>query len=90
MTGVPVWAVYGGTHRLTAEMLDTFDRAMKAEPEAPAPTDPMELLDLVNAALNKALENEIYSGWYDACKVYAGVSTLDELGFDDEGNKIKE
>ena len=32
----------------TQEMLDTFDRAMKAEPEAPAPTDPMELLDLVN------------------------------------------
>lgn len=25
VTGVPVWAVYGGTHRLTAEMLDTFD-----------------------------------------------------------------
>ena len=24
------------------------------------------------------------------CKVYAGVSTLDELGFDDEGNKITE
>ena len=24
-TGVPVYAVYGGTHRLTAEMLDTFD-----------------------------------------------------------------
>lgn len=24
-TGVPVYAVYGGTHRLTKEMLDTFD-----------------------------------------------------------------
>ena len=47
-----------------------------------------ELLELVNAALAKALENDYYSGWYDACKVYAGVSTLDELGFDDEGNKI--
>jgi hypothetical protein len=42
------------------------------------------------AALAKALENDYYSGWYDACKVYAGVSTLDELGFDDEGNKITE
>lgn len=49
-----------------------------------------ELLDKVNAALDKALENDYYSGWYDACKVYAGVSTLDELGFDDEGNKITE
>ena len=47
-----------------------------------------ELLEKVNAALAKALENDYYSGWYDACKVYAGVSTLDELGFDDEGNKI--
>ncbi|MBQ6465670.1 MAG: transporter substrate-binding domain-containing protein [Oscillospiraceae bacterium] len=52
--------------------------------------DNTELLDLVNAALNKALVEEIYSGWYDACKVYAGISTLDELGFDDEGNKIKD
>lgn len=25
VTGVPVWAVYGKTHRLTQEMLDTFD-----------------------------------------------------------------
>lgn len=49
-----------------------------------------ELLDLVNAALDKALENDTWAGWYDACKVYAGVSTLDELGFDDEGNKITE
>ena len=52
--------------------------------------DNTELLDAVNAALAKALENDYYSGWYDACKVYAGISTLDELGFDDEGNKITE
>lgn len=32
----------------TQEMLDTFDRAMKTEPEKPEPTDPMELLDLMN------------------------------------------
>ncbi|MBR3297529.1 MAG: transporter substrate-binding domain-containing protein [Firmicutes bacterium] len=49
-----------------------------------------ELLEKVNAALAKALSNDYYSGWYDASKVYAGVSTLDELGFDDEGNKITE
>ena len=52
--------------------------------------DNTELLDQVNAALAKALENDYYSGWYDACKVYAGVSTLDELGFDENGNKITE
>ena len=52
--------------------------------------DSTDLLELVNAALAKALENDYYSGWYDACKVYAGVSTLDELGFDENGNKITE
>jgi len=50
--------------------------------------DNTELLALVNAALGKALDAGVYSGWYDACKAYAGISTLDELGFDDEGNKI--
>ncbi len=49
-----------------------------------------DLLNKVNAALAKALANDYYSGWYDASKVYAGVSTLDELGFDDDGNKITE
>ena len=49
-----------------------------------------ELLEQVNAALGKALENDYYSGWYDACKAYAAISTLDELGFDDQGNKITE
>jgi polar amino acid transport system substrate-binding protein len=49
-----------------------------------------DLLNKVNTALAKALSNDYYSGWYDASKVYAGVSTLDELGFDDDGNKISE
>ena len=52
--------------------------------------DNTELLEKVNVALAKALENDYYSGWYDACKVYADISTLDELGFDENGNKIKE
>ena len=52
--------------------------------------DNTALVEKVNVALAKALENDYYTGWYDACKVYAGVSTLDELGFDDEGNKITE
>ena len=52
--------------------------------------DSTELLAQVNEALANLLANEDYSGWYDACKVYAGVSTLDELGFDEDGNKITE
>lgn len=49
-----------------------------------------ELLEKINVALAKALENDYYTGWYDASKVYAGVSTLDELGFDENGVKITE
>lgn len=49
-----------------------------------------ELVEKINVALAKALENDYYTGWYDACKVYAGISTLDELGFDADGNKITE
>lgn len=49
-----------------------------------------ELLNLVNAALDELLTIDTDAGWYDACKVYAGVSTLDELGFDEEGNKVTE
>ena len=49
-----------------------------------------ELLAQINEALAKLMDTEIDSGWYDACKVYAGVSTLDELGFDEDGNKITE
>jgi len=48
-----------------------------------------DLLNKVNVALAKALANDYYSVWYDACEVYAGISTLDELGFDEDGNKIK-
>ena len=49
-----------------------------------------ELLDLVNAALAKAMAADLYDGWYEACQIYAEVKTLDELGYDDEGNKITE
>lgn len=49
-----------------------------------------ELLDAVNAALAKAMSNDYYSGWYEACQIYSGIATLDELGYDDDGNKITE
>lgn len=48
------------------------------------------LLEKVNAALAKAMAADLYDGWYEACQIYAEVKTLDELGYDDEGNKIKE
>lgn len=48
------------------------------------------LLDAVNAALAKAMENDYYTGWYEACQIYSGIETADELGYDDNGNKITE
>ncbi len=49
-----------------------------------------ELLAKVNAALAKAMAADVYDGWYEACQIYAEVKTADELGYDDEGNKITE
>lgn len=49
-----------------------------------------ELLEKVNTALAKAMAADLYDGWYEACQIYAEVKTLDELGYDDEGNKITE
>ena len=47
-----------------------------------------ELLEAVNEALAKAMDAGLYDSWYEACQIYAEVKTLDELGYDDEGNKI--
>jgi polar amino acid transport system substrate-binding protein len=52
--------------------------------------DDAELLEKVNAALAKAMAADLYDTWYEACQIYAEVKTLDELGYDDEGNKITE
>jgi ABC-type amino acid transport substrate-binding protein len=49
-----------------------------------------ELLEKVNAALAKAMAADLYDTWYEACQIYAEIKTLDELGYDDDGNKIKE
>ena len=47
-----------------------------------------ELLDKVNAALAKAMAADVYDSWYEACQIYSQVKTADELGYDDNGNKI--
>lgn len=48
-----------------------------------------ELLEKVNAALAKAMAADVYDSWYEACQIYSEVKTADELGYDDDGNKIK-
>lgn len=50
--------------------------------------DDSELLEKVNAALAKAMSADLYDGWYEACQIYSAVKTADELGYDDDGNKI--
>lgn len=50
--------------------------------------DDEELLEKVNAALAKAMAADVYDSWYEACQIYAEVKTIDELGYDDDGNKI--
>ena len=49
-----------------------------------------ELLEAINAALAKAMAADLYDTWYEACQIYAEVKTADQLGYDDEGNKITE
>lgn len=47
-----------------------------------------ELLDAINAALAKAMAADIYDTWYDACKIYGDVTSIDEFGYTDDGKKI--
>jgi polar amino acid transport system substrate-binding protein len=49
-----------------------------------------DLLAAVNAVLDKAMKADLYDTWYEACQIYAEVKTADQLGYDDEGNKITE
>ena len=48
------------------------------------------LLEKVNAALAKAMAADLYDTWYEACQIYAEVKTADQLGYDENGNKITE
>ena len=49
-----------------------------------------ELLAAVNAALAKAKANGLYDTWYETCEIYSQIKTADQLGYDDDGNKITE
>ena len=42
----------------------------------------------INKVLNDLKTNGASADWYDACKKLADIDTIDENGFDDEGNKI--
>ena len=47
-----------------------------------------EMLEAVNAALAKAMAAGVYDPWYDACQLYGDVTSIDDLGYTDDGKKI--
>ena len=49
-----------------------------------------ELLAKINAALAKAKAEGLYNTWYETCEIYSEIKTADQLGYDDDGNKITE
>ena len=49
-----------------------------------------ELCAKINEALAKAMAADLYDGWYETCEIYSEIKTADQLGYDDEGNKITE
>ncbi len=52
--------------------------------------DNEELCEQVNAVLDQEEKDGVWDGWYDASQMLGKIKTLDELGYDDQGNKITE
>ena len=52
--------------------------------------DNQELCDQVNAILDQEEKDDVWNGWYEAAQMLGNIKTIDELGYDDEGNKITE
>ena len=47
-----------------------------------------EFGEQINAILDEQEKAGVWDGWYQDALAAANVSTLDALGFDDNGNKI--
>ena len=52
--------------------------------------DNTELGEKLNEILDAQEAEGVWDGWYKDAQEAANISTLDELGYDDEGNKITE
>lgn len=52
--------------------------------------DNAELCEQVNAILDQEEKDNVWDGWYEASQMLGNIKTIDELGYDDEGNKITE
>ncbi|MBR0399424.1 MAG: amino acid ABC transporter substrate-binding protein [Mogibacterium sp.] len=49
-----------------------------------------ELGEQVNAILDQEEKDGVWDTWYDAAQMLGEIKTVDELGYDDQGNKITE
>ena len=52
--------------------------------------DNTELGEQVNEVIAQQKNDGVSDAWYEACQLLAEIKTIDELGYDDEGNKITE
>ena len=52
--------------------------------------DNAELGEQINAVLEEQEATGIWDSWYEACQLLAEIKTIDELGYDENGNKITE
>ena len=49
-----------------------------------------ELGEQVNAILDQEEKDAVWDSWYEASQMLGEIKTVDELGYDDQGNKITE
>ena len=52
--------------------------------------DNAELGEKINEILDQEEADGVWDGWYKDAKAAANIDSIDELGYDDEGNKITE
>ena len=52
--------------------------------------DNAELGEQVNAVIAQQKADGVADAWYDAAQMLGNIKTIDELGYDDQGNKITE
>lgn len=52
--------------------------------------DNAELGEQVNAVIAQQKADDVADAWYEASQMLGNIKTIDELGYDDQGNKITE
>ena len=52
--------------------------------------DKAELGEQVNAIIAQQKADDVADAWYEASQMLGNIKTIDELGYDDQGNKITE